>query len=311
LEDEEDLQELEKVLNKDTILQHSYQKEFEKLSNDIQKVMNSEYPIRIKMEMLQAIKENLKTKSQSLAEINQNTKDMIISLEKISSHSSYLESTQRWSNLAKNTSLLLTNTTNFTENSGSKASPSFLSNSPKNFEFLEEEQKMLKEMQQENERMEELIVNLKQTRNMILINIENSKDSAEEYQQLYQERKRAFEHALKRIEELKLQISIQSMTKGRSENLIFSPKGSEINKTVYPKGNQSMLQDVSNRVSSFMNKIFKKKKEKDIVNTERVLSPDFLNELNLHTAPDITPSPKELDLITKNFQSGSTKHLRR
>jgi len=45
---------------------------------------------------------------------------------------------------------------------------------------------MLKEMQQENERMEELIVNLKQTRNMILINIENSKDSAEEYQQLYQ-----------------------------------------------------------------------------------------------------------------------------
>ena len=76
--------------------------------------------------------------------------------------------------------------TNFTENSGSKASPSFLSNSPKNFEFLEEEQKMLKEMQQENERMEELIVNLKQTRNMILINIENSKDSAEEYQQLYQ-----------------------------------------------------------------------------------------------------------------------------
>jgi len=92
---------------------------------------------------------------------------------------------------------------------------------------------------------------------------------------------------------------------------VLSPKGSKVNKTMYSKGNQSMLQDVSNRVSSFMNKIFKKKKDKDIVNTERVLSPDFLNELNLHTAPDITPSSKDLDLITRNFQSGSTKHLRR
>jgi len=114
-----------------------------------------------------------------------------------------------------------------------------------------------------------------------------------------------------RIEELKLEISLKSMNKGKSENTLFSPKGSEVNKTMYNKGNQSMLQDVSNRVSSFMNKIFKKKKDKDVANTERVLSPDFLNELNLQTVPDITPSSRDLDLITKNFQSGSAKHLRR
>lgn len=147
--------------------------------------------------MLQAIKENAKTKFQCLSEINKNTKDMIISLEKISSHSSYLESARKWNNLAKDTSanskilrrieqLKLFIATNYTDNNDSKTPSSFLNNSPKNFEFLEEEQKMLKEMQHENQRMEELIVNLKQTRNMILLNIENSRDGTEEYQHLYQ-----------------------------------------------------------------------------------------------------------------------------
>jgi len=92
------------VFNKDSVVQHNYKKEFEKLGNDIQKVMNSDLSIGIKMEMLQAIKENAKTKFQCLSEINKNTKDMIISLEKISSHSSYLESARKWNNLAKDTS---------------------------------------------------------------------------------------------------------------------------------------------------------------------------------------------------------------
>jgi len=95
--------------------------------------------------------------------------------------------------------------------------------------------------------------------------------------------------------------------------MIFSPKGGDMNKSMFTKGNSSMLQDVSNKVSSFMNKIFKKKKNsgKD-GNPERVLSPDFLNEINLQTAPDLGFNFKDADhIINKNFDPVKSKHLRR
>jgi len=174
LENSEEFQGVEQILNRDTIPQSTYKNDFEKLRKEMQEVMNSSHSISIKSQMLQGILENLKTKFQCLTESNQDTKNMIISMEKISSHSSFLQTSQRWKEINHLTTHLTEN--NFPENQETRES----------LEYLEEEDKMIKEMKHENERMEELIVNLKQTRNSLLVGLENSKDGAEEYQHLYQ-----------------------------------------------------------------------------------------------------------------------------
>jgi len=68
--------------------------------------------------------------------------------------------------------------------------------------------------------------------------------------------------------------------------------------------NSAVIQDVSTKVSGFIGKIFPKKpKEKE---ANKVLTPDFLKEINLQTCPNNESSPKRMQLYQFTTQTPSS-----
>ena len=119
------------------------------------------------------------------------------------------------------------------------------------------------------------------------------------------------ETKLREIEEFKIKISNSSMRK--SSNIKHRIAGSETERfdRSVSKISLSTLQDVSTRVSGMFHRVFRKNNPREI-NTDKVLSTEFLDELNLQTLPNRCVSPKEsLSSRIKDFWPSSTKNSRK
>jgi len=117
---------------------------------------------------------------------------------------------------------------------------------------------------------------------------------------------------LRAIEELKVKISISSMKK--SSNIKHRIAGSETERfdRSVSRVSLSTLQDVSTRVSGVFHKMFRKNNSNREINTDKVLTTEFLDELNLQTMPNRCLSPKEsLSSRIKDFWPSSTKNGRK
>lgn len=71
--------------------------------------------------------------------------------------------------------------------------------------------------------------------------------------------------------------------------------------------NTTVFQEVSSKVSGLFGKMFGKKNKRPVV-VDKVLSPEFLRDLNLQTAPDVI-SPKSSNY--RNKEPMSTKNNNR
>jgi len=322
-EELENIELLQKILRKEEIVKQDFKKEFEKMNAESQKIMSSSMPVHFKEKIMQGLRENLQSKLKSLSQVNQDIKEVIICLEKSKNYSTYINLIHKWKDSnkhSKNVSTTSTNINSVADNSidnrrgfgvkNLRSSHSFFDNQSVP-EEMTEEQRALEDLRYEKLKLEDVVANLKQTRNLFVMDLDNKKDDLEEYDCFVQAKKRVLETKLGEIEELKIKISASSMRK--SSNIKHRATGNETERfdRSVSKVSLSTLQDVSTRVSGMFNKVFRKSNTREI-HTDKVLSTEFLDELNLQTLPNRCISPKEsLSSRIKDFWPSSTKNGRK
>jgi len=305
-------------------MKHKYKEEIEKANKSLQRVMGSQMPLHIKEKMMDSIRENLTTNMKCLIEINKETKDMILNLEKINNYSTHINLIQKWKEaqrISKNPSTTSTNWNssalqsidykNFNGENTSKNAQSFWSTHSVTEET--EEQKQIDEIKQEKAKLEEVIASLKQTRNFLVVSIENSQDDVMEFQAFVHEKKLSLEGKLKQIEELKRKFSTESLK--RSASMLLANKtrtGTETDRTErsISRVNTTVFQEVSSRVTGLLGKVFGRKNQEPTI-TDKVLSTEFLNDLNLQTLPNTSGSPRESVNRRDNFRPSTTRTYKR
>jgi len=121
------------------------------------------------------------------------------------------------------------------------------------------------------------------------------------------------EGKLKQIEELKRKFSTESLK--RSASMLLANKtrtGTETDRTErsISRVNTTVFQEVSSRVTGLLGKVFGRKNQEPTI-TDKVLSTEFLNDLNLQTLPNTSGSPRESVNRRDNFRPSTTRTYKR
>jgi len=264
-----------------------FQENFEKAKEHMNHIMNSNLPLHIKVKMMDSIRENIQTSMNYVQESKKILKEKIVSLEKTHCYTKHLNMIRGWkeankiSRNASNSSTIMNSTVTKTvvldeqPRKEDSLGNSFLSLQSSGGD-LDENHKEFYELKNEVATLHDVILRLKQDKFELAESVIDQSDNIQYFQALMQEKKQTDKEKQEYIEDLKQRISQQSSKKSSNIKLFSPPKNDENNSILANRGgandksyidknstsminSSSILEDVSGKISGFMNKVTGKK----------------------------------------------------
>jgi len=237
--------------------------------------------------MMDSIRENIQTSMNYVQESKKILKEKIVSLEKTHCYTKHLNMIRGWkeankiSRNASNSSTIMNSTVTKTvvldeqPRKEDSLGNSFLSLQSSGGD-LDENHKEFYELKNEVATLHDVILRLKQDKFELAESVIDQSDNIQYFQALMQEKKQTDKEKQEYIEDLKQRISQQSSKKSSNIKLFSPPKNDENNSILANRGgandksyidknstsminSSSILEDVSGKISGFMNKVTGKK----------------------------------------------------
>jgi len=214
--DIEQLERIEEVLTQERIIKEDHEKDLLKIRNNMEKIMTSQYPTHIKVKLMESMSESLKTKMDCIREFNKAYKEKILRLERARNYMLALNIIRSWIKLA-----------NIEVEDGQLDELLRMSHRSNTIPFMRTEEENPETEQQEEleserivyNKLEHVIVSLKEMKIPIMIAYENTKDDHLELQNLLEDRKLLLEQKLRDIEVFKNKVAKDEIIEANKENI--------------------------------------------------------------------------------------------
>jgi len=219
--DLEALERLEEALTQERIIKENHEKDLLRIKNNMENIMTSQHPLHIKVKLMGSMSESLRTKMDCIRECNKAYKEKILRLERARNYMLALNIIRAWIKSAQididNNHLDECFRISTTSNMIPFLTKSMQTEENNNDNGLAEG---LESERVTHNKLEHVIVSLKQIKIPITIAYENTRDDFHVLQNLLKERKAILEQKLRDIEDLKRKVAKDEVTEyNNNENI--------------------------------------------------------------------------------------------